>query len=110
MKLTKNQQYLVAGAAALVLIALVVAAIMLGKDGQPAGLSEEPTSTTDASWTVEATGITGSLPENGTPDSEQLREWALGNTDILEGAMTNMWEITVEQGIATKIEMVVVAD
>jgi len=205
VKLTKNQQYLLAGGVALVLIALVVAAIALGKDEPAAKVSEETTSTEEASWTVEATGTTDSLPETETPDPnapplqtlpsyvryahvlavggipgnytidvdffdiyteaeaeqyadqhgltvpgngilyvdgealteniplksdvviiyksggvesltqsyasvEQLREWALGNTDVLEGAMTNMWEITVEQGIATKIEMVVVAD
>lgn len=45
-----------------------------------------------------------------TATVEQLRQWANGNTDALPGSMTNMWEVTVQYGIAIKIEMVAVAD
>lgn len=41
---------------------------------------------------------------------EQLRDWASGSASALDGALTDVWEITVEQGVATRIEMVAIAD
>lgn len=46
--------------------------------------------------------------KNGTP--AQLRAWAYGETEIFPGAVSDLWEVTVENGIATKLEMVAIAD
>jgi hypothetical protein len=43
-------------------------------------------------------------------NAEQLREWADGDWDALPGAMTDMWKVTVENGVATRVEMVAIAD
>lgn len=45
-----------------------------------------------------------------TATVEQLREWTQGNTSALDGAASDQWDITVVQGIVTKIEMVAIAD
>lgn len=43
-------------------------------------------------------------------NAEKLREWADGDMDALPGAMTDMWKITVVDGVATRVEMIAVAD
>lgn len=45
-----------------------------------------------------------------TATVEQLREWTQGNTSALDGATGDQWDITVVQGVVTKIEMVAIAD
>lgn len=58
---------------------------------------------------VYKTGGVESLQEK-TATPEQLLDWAAGNLDALPGAMSDQWEITVKYGIATRIEMVAIAD
>lgn len=48
--------------------------------------------------------------EQRSATPEQLRGWADGNAAAMPGALTDMWKVTVEQGIATRLEMVVIAD
>lgn len=40
----------------------------------------------------------------------QLRAWAYGETEIFPGAVSDLWEVTVDNGIARKLEMVAIAD
>jgi hypothetical protein len=42
--------------------------------------------------------------------AQELKEWAAGTPDALPGSMTNMWKVTVDEGVATRVEMIAVAD
>lgn len=55
---------------------------------------------------------TGSVEalEMKTGTVKQLRAFAYGETEIFDGAVSDLWEVTVEQGIVTKLEMVAIAD
>jgi hypothetical protein len=53
-------------------------------------------------------GVESLQQKSATP--EQLKLWAAGDTESMPGSMTDMWKVTVEQGIAWKLDMVVVAD
>ncbi len=43
-------------------------------------------------------------------DAGKLKAWAAGDTDVMPGAMTDWWKVSVEGGVVTRIDMLVVAD
>ncbi|MDZ4167038.1 MAG: hypothetical protein U1E08_05035 [Coriobacteriia bacterium] len=42
--------------------------------------------------------------------SEQLRDWAAGSETAMPGAFRDQWRVTVVEGVATRLEMIAVAD